>query len=104
VLVICAHLWILLQAHPDVMNVLLQLLDDGRVTDSQVCLHVTNPLSVCGNTISCQQSGTARGNSRSGISASVTKSPLRCTSREWVLAAPVPIQEMTNVSGGHLTI
>lgn len=25
------------KAHPDVMNVLLQLLDDGRVTDSQVC-------------------------------------------------------------------
>ncbi len=26
------------KAHPDVMNILLQLLDDGRVTDSQVCL------------------------------------------------------------------
>lgn len=25
------------KAHPDVMNILLQLLDDGRVTDSQVC-------------------------------------------------------------------
>lgn len=24
------------KAHPDVMNILLQLLDDGRVTDSQV--------------------------------------------------------------------
>ena len=24
------------KAHPDVFNVLLQLLDDGRVTDSQV--------------------------------------------------------------------
>lgn len=30
----------MVQAHPDVMNVLLQLLDDGRVTDSQVSCHM----------------------------------------------------------------
>jgi hypothetical protein len=34
-----------LQAHPDVMNVLLQLLDDGRVTDSQVCTRTQSPTS-----------------------------------------------------------
>ncbi len=34
------------KAHPDVMNVLLQLLDDGRVTDSQVraiAIHFFSP-------------------------------------------------------------
>lgn len=29
------------KAHPDVLNVLLQLLDDGHLADSQVCVHAT---------------------------------------------------------------
>ena len=34
------------KAHPDVFNVLLQLLDDGRVTDSQACPNSWSPRHV----------------------------------------------------------
>lgn len=35
-LAMCVLAWT--QAHPDVMNVMLQILEDGRLTDSQVCM------------------------------------------------------------------